>query len=103
MFSSSFINTINNTRPNADVAIESYTFAELPLRVEQEDENGVTITTEQGEILNAVIVNFDATTGIELPFFDNSVPLAIGQDYNLDTFDEELLTFDNDSITFDRE
>jgi len=103
MFSSPLINTINNTRPNADVAIESYTFAELPLRVEQEDENGVTITTEQGEILNAVIVNFDATTGIELPFFDNSVPLAIGQDYNLDTFDEELLTFDNDSITFDRE
>ena len=103
MFSSPLINTINDTQPTADVAIESYIFSELPIRVEQASANGVNILTEQGEILNAVIVNFDTATGYILPFFDNSIPLVVGQDYSLDTFDEDLLTFDNSNITFDRE
>ena len=103
MFSSPLINTINDTQPTADVAIESYIFSELPMRVEQASANGVNILTEQGEILNAVIVNFDTATGNILPFFDNSIPLVVGQDYSLDTFDEDLLTFDNSNITFDRE
>jgi hypothetical protein len=103
MFSSPLINTINDVQVNADVAIENYTFAELPLRVEQENANGVSILTEQGEIINAVIVNFDSTSGLELPFIDGSIPIVAGQDYNLDTWDEDLLTMDNAQTTFDRE
>lgn len=59
-------------------------------------------TAVSGEVLDAVIVNFEDTTGLTVPYADLSIPIY-GPDRSLDTTDEIYLTMDNEALTFDRE